>query len=308
MKRSISKDKQGNQVFDDKLENCINTFIEQEKLPNSFRPHALKWFNPVIEKLKLNEISANQTLFIGVNGSQGSGKSTFSQFLTSLINQTTQYCALTLSLDDFYLNQIEREKLAKKQHELFRTRGVPGTHDTAQMKAVLLALKNGKTCYLPRFDKGVDNPIPIELCEKQEGRVDIVFLEGWCWGVRAVDETELVAPVNDMESHKDAFMLWRKYSNAALKTEYEPLYSLFDYWIMLKAPSFNCVYKWRCEQEEKLKTKNPNAPGIMSKAQILDFIQHYQRLTERCLSALPNSFDLVFELDSSRNIKQAVYK
>jgi D-glycerate 3-kinase len=77
---------------------------------------------------------------------------------------------------------------------------------------------------------------------------------------------------------------------------------------MLKAPSFDCVYKWRCEQEDKLRAKNPDASGIMNKAQIHAFIQHYQRLTERCLATLPNSFDLVFELNHERKIMQAIYK
>jgi D-glycerate 3-kinase len=298
----------GENVIDAKLDECLNEFINKEQLPLTFKAHALKWFKPIFTDVLMHQINAKRPLFIGVNGSQGSGKSTLSQLLTEFINQATDYNAVTLSLDDFYLNKDARNELAKKQHQMFATRGVPGTHDTQLMYEVLNKLKTGQPCRLPRFNKAIDNPFPIDECPLQETKVDFVILEGWCWGVTAAPDEELIQPVNEMESSKDAFMLWRQYSNQVLSTEYQPLYELFDYWIMLKAPSFDCVYKWRCEQEDKLRAKNADAPGIMNEAQIYAFIQHYQRLTERCLGTLPKTFDLVFELNHDREIIQAIYK
>ncbi|GBL03014.1 hypothetical protein KUL10_02910 [Glaciecola sp. KUL10] len=298
----------GKNVIDANLDECLDAFIDREKLPLSFKLHALKWFTPIINNNKLHQKNANHPVFIGVNGSQGSGKSTLSQLLTELINRMTEYKALTLSLDDFYLDKEARHKLAEQKHQLFATRGVPGTHDTQLMREVLEALKKGKSCRLPKFDKSTDNPVPSNQWLELHSGVDFVFFEGWCWGVTSAPEDSLIAPVNKMEEEQDAFLLWRQYSNKVLASEYEPLYAMFDYWIMLKAPSFDCVYKWRCEQEAKLRIKTPDAPGLMNDEKIFSFIQHYQRLTERCLQFLPEKCDLVFELDENREIKQAIYQ
>ena len=45
-----------------------------------------------------------------------------------------------LSLDDFYLTRAQREELARTQHPLLRTRGVPGTHDVALGQRTIDAL------------------------------------------------------------------------------------------------------------------------------------------------------------------------
>ena len=72
---------------------------------------------------------------------------------------------------------------------------------------------------------------------------------------------------------------------------------------MLKAPSFEDVYAWRLEQEQKLNAAtNDKKAGIMDEQQIQRFIQHYQRLTEHALKTLPETSDHVFELNSARAI------
>jgi D-glycerate 3-kinase len=40
----------------------------------------------------------------------------------------------------------------------------------------------------------------------------------------------------------------------------------------------------------------------MNDAQIANFIQHYQRITEHILQTLPENVDYLFELDTGRNI------
>ena len=78
---------------------------------------------------------------------------------------------------------------------------------------------------------------------------------------------------------------------------------------MLKAPSFKSVYKWRLEQEHKLreiihaesnKTENSR---VMTDAEVWDFIQYFQRITEECLSEMPARANFLYELDDSRKIK-----
>lgn len=283
----------------------LDDFISAHLLPNDYGEIAHSWFIPIFKKLLTHKNSAPETLFVGVNGSQGSGKSTLCSLLCELVNEHSDYRAITISLDDFYLSSQDRQKLAQTEHGLFATRGVPGTHDTQNMNAVFESLKRGEACSIPQFDKATDNPKVESDWLNITEKVDIVFFEGWCWGVTAQSEADLLSPFNTLESQKDAFGLWRSKVNDSLRLEYEPLYRFFDTWIMLKAPSFDCVYKWRCEQEAKLKLKNPAGSGLMSDQQILYFIQHYERLTTHCLSTLPASCDIVLSLDENRQIEES---
>jgi D-glycerate 3-kinase len=72
---------------------------------------------------------------------------------------------------------------------------------------------------------------------------------------------------------------------------------------MLRAPNFDCVYRWRLEQEEKLVAQSRTVGTIMSPQQIERFIQFYQRLTEWGFSAVPPRTDTLFTLDADRGIQ-----
>ena len=72
---------------------------------------------------------------------------------------------------------------------------------------------------------------------------------------------------------------------------------------MLAAPSFDCVYRWRLEQEHKLALSSSGGRGaVMSDTEVARFIQHYQRLTEHCLATLPNAVDYLYNLNERREI------
>jgi D-glycerate 3-kinase len=112
-----------------------------------------------------------------------------------------------------------------------------------------------------------------------------------------------VKPVNELESKEDAQGRWRRYVNAALERDYLPLYRRVDWWVMLQAPSFACVKRWRLEQEQKLASKTAGrGEGLMNAAQLSRFIQHYQRLTETCLAQLPPRVDYLYQLDAQRQV------
>jgi len=293
-KESLSKNEQIIQL--------LNTFAQEQFLSSAFTSSALKWFIPVIDDILSHQKSASHALMVGVNGSQGSGKSTFCALATRVINQLSDKTAVALSLDDFYYSSQYRSVLASDTHNLLATRGVPGTHDTDFIKRTLSMLKNGEACLLPRFDKASDNPSPKHSWQQVTTAPDIIFFEGWCWGVNAQTNSQLLPAVSHFEITRDAFTIWRTFVNNCIKNEYEPLYDFFNYWVMLKAPSFDAVYDWRCEQEHKLRQANPDAARTMSDEQIYDFIQHYQRITSHCLETLPSKCDVVFELSHAREI------
>ena len=53
--------------------------------------------------------------------------------------------------------------------------------------------------------------------------------------------------------------------------------------IYLKAKNFNLLQKWRLKQEHKLwlKTKKKSVHKIMSKGDVINFMQTYQRITQK---------------------------
>lgn len=282
----------------------ISTFINKNKLSNDFSKIAEGYFIPLAEEIKTHQTSAKTTYFVGINGSQGSGKSTLSEFLKAYLVETYAMNVVVMSLDDFYFSRIERQIIAADVHPLFATRGVPGTHNMRQAKTVLQDLKQQQPTTIPRFNKATDDPHPVSAWTKVTTAVDVVIFEGWCWGVQPQTSKQLEQPVNTLEAVEDDKADWRNHVNLQLALHYKALYSLMDKWVMLKAPSFEDVYAWRLEQEHKLiaATANKDKSGIMDDQQIQRFIQHYQRLTEHALKTLPDTCDHVFELNSARAI------
>ena len=108
----------------------IDDFVKQESLPATYRQDALAWFVPLLADLDtLITGAADLPIIIGINGAQGTGKSTLAKLLTSLLQQQGLGVA-NLSIDDFYLSKAKRADLASRVHPLLTSRGVPGTHDT----------------------------------------------------------------------------------------------------------------------------------------------------------------------------------
>ena len=215
-----------------------------------------------------------------------------------------------LSIDDFYYTRKQREQYARTVHPLLLTRGVPGTHDVDLLIETIEDLKNeATTTAIPRFDKATDDRMPEDLWDSFAGSPGIIILEGWCIGAQPQEETELAKPVNALEANEDSDGAWRRYVNQALGGKYQALFAMIDVWVMLQAPSFDCVYRWRLEQEDKLRRSvagkgNAASAGnrVMSEHEISRFIQHYQRITENILETLPSRVDYLYQLDSRRDI------
>lgn len=282
----------------------ITSFINKHRLSSHFNEIANAHFIPLSEKIRAHQLSATKPYFVGINGSQGSGKSTLAAFIKAYLQQAYGLKVVVLSLDDFYFSQIERNIIAKDVHPLFKTRGVPGTHNMSQVKQVLTALKLGQHTIIPRFNKATDNPHKFADWTVVSQSTDLVIFEGWCWGVEPQEPEQLGEPVNDFERLEDSQAIWRNHANLQLRLHHQPLYTLMDKWVMLKAPSFIDVFKWRLEQEQKLFQVTPleQQSQLMDEVQLNRFIQHYQRLTEHALSTLPDKCDEVFRLAPSREI------
>lgn len=281
--------------------------LERHQLDPVYLDYAQQWFAPLGRRLMMHQSGANRSLVVGINGCQGSGKSTACDYLRTHLMAEHGRRVVTLSLDDFYLTRHERQALGRWVHPLLATRGVPGTHDLDLLRVTLDALtdrSDSRPVAIPRFDKAVDDRLPEDDWERVSAGVDMVLLEGWCLGALPQTAQELAEPVNALERAEDPDGRWRTYSNRVLERDFLSLYPRIDHWVMLLAPSFDCVYRWRLEQEQKLAARADagGAERIMNETEVARFIQYFERLTRQCLEQLPARVDDLFRLDAGRRV------
>lgn len=296
------------------LKPFVESFIVEEQLPEEYLATVEHWFLPMVDEVLQNISSHNGTYVIGVSGCQGSGKSTLASLLVMVLNKMLGLRCVNLSIDDFYLTHQERQILGEEIHPLLATRGVPGTHDISLAINTILGLKGDGQVAVPRFDKAIDDRSPEQQWPAFMAPLDVIVLEGWCLSVDAQEQSQLDAPVNELEANEDADGVWRKYVNDAIGERYAEIYQMIDFLIMLKAPSFEKVYEWRQNQEDKLSLKNQSEDTvgeksddknhIMTSTQLKRFIQHYERVTRHGLDTLPEKSDVVFQLTDRQTIGQ----
>jgi D-glycerate 3-kinase len=238
---------------------------------------------------------------IGLNGAQGAGKSTLAKILRLLLSKGFELRTEVLSLDDLYLQPEQRQELADTVHPLFRTRGVPGTHDVALGLELIETLRQqqpGEYVQLPRFDKAADQRHPPSNWTRVTEPLDVLIIEGWCIGARPQSEEALDVPVNSLEAERDPQGIWRRVSNRALAGEYQSLFAQLDLLLMMQVPTFEAVRRWRSLQESKLGEK-----AAMDTEELLEFIMHYERLTRAQLEEMPQRADLVMQLDDNHQVR-----
>lgn len=294
------------------LQTLVREAIQQYQLPVNFDRSVEQFYLPVVEDM-VQRCQMDKPLLIGIQGSQGSGKTTFASFIKLIAGSKFGKHCVSMSLDDFYRTRAERNHLSEQVHPLLNTRGVPGTHDVSLLEETLASLevlKEGGRVDVPVFNKALDDRAgKIEwqvICE----RPDIIILEGWCIGVAAQDESLLIEPVNELERFEDDQVIWRRYVNDQILNQYQAIYDRLDCLTVLAVPSFDSVYQWRLKQEEKLigKLRQEGAAeqNTMNAEQIKRFISHYQRLTEHALNTMPEQATWLLKLHSDHMITELV--
>jgi D-glycerate 3-kinase len=285
-------------------ETATEKFKDKEKMIKSFLIPLSFWIS--------NKADNKKPYFVGLAGGQGSGKTTISSIMKIILTKYFKLKVFKISIDDFYRTRKEREMLSKKIHPMLMTRGVPGTHDIEMMlnffkKAKSKSFRNIK---LPNFDKAIDDRTHKKNWYQLNEKPDVIIFEGWCVGAKPESKTTLKKSINSLEKAKDAKLIWRKHVNTQLQNKYKKLYSELNCLIYLKAKNFNLLQKWRLKQEHKLWLKSKNSPNlkIMSKGDIINFMQTYQRITENMFKHMPKYASIIFNLNSKHQIKSAVYK
>ena len=146
-----------------------------------------------------------ETLFLGLSGGQGSGKTTVTAILKIILEKFFKRKVYAISIDDFYKTLKERNQMSRTIHPLFKTRGVPGTHDINLIRKLFNFIKRRKfkKFKLPKFDKSTDDRAKIKYWTNVKKKPEIIILEGWCVGAKPQSNFLIKNPINILEKKED---------------------------------------------------------------------------------------------------------
>ena len=297
-----------------KVKNDYLSFLRKEKIFNKSTADKItnlkRTYIPISFWIENKYKKKGKTLFLGFSGGQGSGKTTVAKILKIILKKFFKRKIHVSSIDDFYKTLKDRNEMSYIIHPLFKTRGVPGTHDVNLINKFFYFIKkkNFKKIKLPKFDKSIDDRLKKKYWFNIKERPEIVILEGWCVGARPQSNSLIKKPVNILEKYEDENLIWRKHVNEKLKREYKKLFAMIDYYIFMKIPNFNMVFKWRLLQEKKLRKKLRFKKKIMSYNEIKRFIMFYQRITLQMIKDLSKSASIVMLLNKNHEIKKVLFK
>jgi len=297
-----------------KVKNDYLKFLNKEKIFNKSKAAKIRslkrTYIPMSFWIENKYKKKEKTLFLGFSGGQGSGKTTVTGILKIILKKFFKRKIYVSSIDDFYKTLEDRDKMSKIIHPLFKTRGVPGTHDTNFIKKFfnIIKRKKFKKIKLPKFEKAKDDRLKKTNWFTIKQKPEIVILEGWCVGAKPQPNILLKKPINSLERYDDKDLKWRKYVNEKLKKEYKAIYAMIDHFIFMKIPNFNMVFQWRLLQEKKLKKKSHSNKKIMSYGEIKRFIMFYERITLQMIKDLSKSASVVMLLKKNHEIKKILFK
>ena len=285
-------------------ETNTDKFKDKERMIKSYLIPLCFWIS--------KKANIKKPYFVGLAGGQGTGKTTTSSLIKIILSKYFKLDVFRISIDDFYKTRKERISLSKRIHPMLMTRGVPGTHDINMMLNFFKKSKSKKfkRLKLPIFNKAIDDRFGKKHWYDLKKKPDVIIFEGWCVGAKSEKNNTLKKTINSMEKTKDQKQIWRKYVNDQLKSKYKKLYSQLNCLIYLKAKNFSLLQKWRLKQERKLwvKSKKNLNTKIMSKDNVLTFMQTYQRVTQNMFRNMPKYASVIINLNSNHQIKSAVYK
>lgn len=290
----------------------VEEMMSRIKLPPSYLETARRFYGPLAQRIHRLTEQMDSVPIVGINGGQGTGKTTCSELIAGLLEQKGLK-ALVVSIDDLYYPRSVRLQLADEIHPLLRTRGVPGTHEMSAFIELVKQVRgeaDGSDLVVPRFDKGSDDRCAEGTPFPADG-VDVIIFEGWCIGASAQPAQALEKPCNALERERDADGRWRTYVNDQLAGPYAEAFGLLDYLVMLKPPCFDVIFEWRGMQEERLRERlaaeGRSDSEAMNDEELAFFISHYERLTRWMLEEMPDRADEVFLINEEHNVFSNVW-
>lgn len=249
------------------------------------------------------EKSTGRPLFVGMQGPQGSGKTTTTAAVQQRLASRGRTSAV-FSLDDLYLRHADLVAVAKAHpaNALLQGRGQPGTHDVELGTSLLRSLARindqadnsgsegaskgdgSSVVHLPCFDKslhagqGDRAPSTTSVCAP----LDVVIVEGWCMGFVAHNPAELSRRYHQLLSTSSASSSSPQPSytarhpleslleiNERLRGYAEAWYGDIDAFVQLRPVRLDDVFAWRLEAERAMRAQGK---GAMSDDEVHDFV------------------------------------
>ena len=194
-----------------------------------------------MEKIILEQILCSldnkdeNTLLVAIHAPQGCGKTTTCSNIQKTLYDKGYDC-LIASLDDFYYPHKKMQQTLFEFHDdLYKYRGLAGTHDMKCLQEFLENVKEGKNAKLPKFNKLLKNGLgDVDNLVDINKKYDVVILEGWMIGYK---------PRQYIPSYLRTF-------NRELE-KYQFLHTMFDLWFYFDTDLQN-IYDWRYSAEKNM--------------------------------------------------------
>jgi D-glycerate 3-kinase len=221
---------------------------------------SLRWIREQLDR------DPRRPAVIGLSAPQGSGKTTLVRTLVPGL-ASLRLCAVSISIDDFYLRREEQVALAaaNPHNRILEHRGAPGTHDVSLGVATLDRLSHlgkGETMRVPAYDKtahgGRGDRAPEEQWPVVKGPLDVILFEGWCWAFQPLAEASGLDP--DLVAIQAALPRYRAWQDRA---------GALMAW---RAERLESIVAWRIEAEAR--TRAEGRPALDAAA-AEDYIRRF---------------------------------
>lgn len=274
-------------------------------------PYATRTFDEVIAPLVayLDEQRTGDPLIVGLQGGQGTGKSTLTATLAGVL-AALGLEVVSFSIDDFYLSYADRRALsaANPANPFYQIpRGLPGTHRVGRLLDVLRDLRGRKPVRLPVFHKWLHDAWGDIATEERvvPAAPDLVLFEGWCLGMPEASPQELAGIAGrhgidlaglDPDLRASASVLERV-------REYQPLWDALDVLVMLRPDDKDLHKTWRFEKERAMRSQKGAG---MSREQIDRYVDLYLPFTYLCYERAEP--DVVISVNAGHELYRIAYR